>query len=156
MLRNISTVCNIHSLKHMFVSLYNSPQSEVQHTKYLLGQLYSEFANCLSKEHLISVCFAVVGMHAVVCFAWPSQRYNISYPPPKMLPRINNEQAENSCNIGSHFGAQQRRSPADTTVSSSGSTALATMHRQSGDHTPALHRYSRIEQALATTNKFVF
>ena len=26
--------------------------------------------------------------HAVVCFARPSQRYNISYPPPKMLPRI--------------------------------------------------------------------
>ena len=35
--------------------------SEVQHTKYLLGQLYSEFANCLSEEHLISDRFAVIG-----------------------------------------------------------------------------------------------
>ena len=61
MLRNMSTV------KYARKGSVNI-LSEVQHTKYLLRQKSSEFANCLSKEHLIGVRFAVVGMQESVLF----------------------------------------------------------------------------------------
>ena len=118
MLRNISTVYNIHALKQRkceYAFWSSTYKISFRSTILRIRKLF--ICGTPDKRSLRS------DWHAVVCLARPSQRYNISYPPPKMLPRINNEQAENSCSVGSRFGAQQRGSPADTTVSSSGSTS---------------------------------
>ena len=96
LLASMNNLCTHSNSKHAQTSsTCNSTR------KYLLHLNYSEFANCLSEVHLTGFA-SLSGIRWTVLLR-PS-RYNISYPPPKMLPRRKVEHLQQkgfSC--ASHF-----------------------------------------------------